>query len=279
MRLVSQAVLLFSLLGLCAAAWVVVLLKPYTPASDLGYNLGLVGGLLMLGIILTYPVRKRLRSLQRLGTMKPWFQAHMVLGILGPVLVIFHTTFTISSMNAFVAFMCMVIVSSSGFVGRYAYRQVHHGLYGRKATVQEFEDHMRSSEKGLAALVKALPEIDLALRQYRQEAFSVEGGVLARAWRFASLRARAAKLARGIDNDIAHFIYRIGPGQGWDKATQQKRIRRGGGLVRSYLRAINAAAQFGTFERIFALWHVMHMPLVYLLVLSASYHVLAVHMY
>ena len=38
-------------------------------------------------------------------------------------------------------------------------------------------------------------------------------------------------------------------------------------------------AQFGAFERIFSLWHVMHIPLVYLLVLSAAYHVLAVHMY
>lgn len=279
MRLVSQAVLLFSLLGLCAAAWVVVMLKPYTPGSDLGYNLGLVGALMMLAILLTYPLRKRLRSLQRLGTMKPFFQAHMVLGILGPVLVIFHTTFTISSVNAFVAFMCMVIVSSSGFIGRFAYRQIHHGLYGRKASVEEFEEHMRSSERGLAALVKAMPVVELALSEYRREAFSTDGGAFARAWRFATLRPRARRIARAVDVDVARFVHEVGPKMGWDERKQEQRVRRGGGLIRSYLRAIISAAQFGAFERIFSLWHLMHMPLVYLLVMSAAYHVLAVHMY
>ena len=93
------------------------------------------------------------------------------------------------------------------------------------------------------------------------------------------MRLRAERLARTLDGDIANFIYKIGPGQGWDAATQEKRIRRGGGLVRSYLRAVNSAAQFTTFERIFSLWHVMHIPLIYMLILSACYHVLAVHMY
>jgi len=124
-----------------------------------------------------------------------------------------------------------------------------------------------------------MPAVELALSEYRRQAFSTDGGALARALRFASLRARARKLARAIDVDIARFVHEVGPTMGWDQSKQEQRVRRGGGLIRSYLRAIIAAAQFGTFERIFSLWHVMHMPLVYLLVLSAAYHVLAVHMY
>jgi hypothetical protein len=279
MRLVSQAVLLFAMLGICAAAWIVVILKPYTPGSDLGYNLGLAGGLMMLWIVVSYPARKRFKFMQRAGPMKPWFQLHMALGILGPVLIAFHSTFTISSVNAFVAFMSMAIVSSSGFIGRYAYRQVHHGLYGRKATLQEFEDHMRTSERGLAALVRALPQVDLALQDYKTAAFDPKGNVFLRAWRFAGARLRSERLARSIDGDIAGFIHRIGPAQGWDKATQARRVRRGGGLVRAYLRAVNTAAQFSTFERVFSMWHVMHVPLLYMLIFSACYHVLAVHMY
>lgn len=42
---------------------------------------------------------------------------------------------------------------------------------------------------------------------------------------------------------------------------------------------MRAAASFSAYERIFSLWHVMHIPLVYLMVLSAAWHVLAVHMY
>lgn len=278
MRFVSQAVILFAVLALCAAAWGVSMLRPYAPGSDLGYAMGLAGGLMMLAL-LTYPLRKRARVLQRVGTMKPWFQAHMVLGVLGPVLVLFHTTFTVSSVNALVALACMVVVSSSGFVGRYAYRRIHHGLYGRKATVQEFEEHMRNSERGLAALVRAIPRAEDALAQHRAAASSREGGLAGRSWRFLTLGIRARRVACSLDREIADLVRSKGAEKGWDAATQARRIRRGGALVRSYLRAVNSAAQFGAFERIFSLWHVVHMPLVYLLVLSAAYHVLAVHMY
>jgi hypothetical protein len=38
-------------------------------------------------------------------------------------------------------------------------------------------------------------------------------------------------------------------------------------------------AQFTAYERLFALWHVLHVPFVYLLVLTACFHVFAVHAY
>jgi hypothetical protein len=46
-----------------------------------------------------------------------------------------------------------------------------------------------------------------------------------------------------------------------------------------YLYGVERAAQFKVFERIFALWHVIHIPLVYMLVATAIWHVVAVHMY
>lgn len=274
----ARAAFVLFLAALGAAAWAVVRLRPYDPGSAIGYNLGLAGGLMMLAL-LGYPLRKRARPLRRLGPMKPWFQAHMVLGILGPVLVLFHTGFSVASVNATVALACMVIVSSSGLVGRYAYRQIHHGLYGRKATLEELEAHMRGSERGLAALVRAMPEAGAALARFREEAFSRDGGLAARAWRFLSLPWRARRLAQALDRGIADFVAREGPSRGWDGATIRRRARRGGMLVRAYLRAVRAAASFSAYERIFSLWHVMHIPLVYLMVLSAAWHVLAVHMY
>jgi len=278
MSLAVRVIAFLALAVLAGAAWMVLRLRPFEPGSAVGYNLGLAGGLMMLAL-LGYPVRKRVPVLRRLGSMKPWFQAHMVLGILGPVLVVFHTTFTVASVNAMVALACMVVVSSSGLIGRYAYRQIHHGLYGRKATVDEFEAHMRSSERGLAALVKSMPEAGAALAAFREEAYSREGGFAARGWRFLALPWRARRVARSLDRSIAELIAREGPSRGWDAATRRRRARRGGALVRAYLRAVRSAASFGVFERIFSLWHVMHIPLVWLMVLSASWHVLAVHMY
>ena len=277
-RRVSRAVVAFALVGLLATAVVVAWRQPYTAGSDLGYALGLAGGLMMLGL-LTYPLRKHFKPLRRAGPMKPWFQAHMLLGILGPLLVIFHTGFRLSSTNAVVAFTCMVVVAGSGFIGRYAYRRIHHGLYGRRASLAEFDESLSTSERGLAPLLRAAPVAGDSLERFRQEAFEPGGSLVRRAWRFASLGARANALATRLDADIRLALREHGPRQGWDDAEQARRARRGSRLVRDYLAAVQASAQFATYERIFSWWHVLHIPLVYLLVASAGYHVLAVHMY
>ncbi len=38
-------------------------------------------------------------------------------------------------------------------------------------------------------------------------------------------------------------------------------------------------SQLAVWERLFSLWHVVHIPFIYLLVLSGIVHVVAVHMY
>jgi len=277
-RLLPRAIAAAALLAIAAGAIVVAWRQPYTAGSDLGYGLGLAGGLLMLGL-LTYPLRKHFKPLRRAGPMKPWFQAHMVLGVLGPVLVIFHTGFRFSSMNAIVAFACMVVVAGSGFIGRYAYRRIHHGLYGRRASLAELDGALESSERGLASLLRAAPAARERLERFRAAAFEPGVGTAGRVIRFLTLGARARSLARRLDADIVEALREHGPKRDWDAREQARRARRGSLLVRNYLRAVQSSAQFTAFERIFSWWHVLHIPLVYLLVASACYHVLAVHMY
>ena len=50
-------------------------------------------------------------------------------------------------------------------------------------------------------------------------------------------------------------------------------------VIGSYLEATMRVAQFRGYERLFALWHVAHIPFVYMLAASAVIHVIAVHMY
>jgi hypothetical protein len=45
------------------------------------------------------------------------------------------------------------------------------------------------------------------------------------------------------------------------------------------LRQIRRVAELGSYERLFSLWHVFHLPFFYILVVTALVHVLAVHMY
>jgi hypothetical protein len=45
------------------------------------------------------------------------------------------------------------------------------------------------------------------------------------------------------------------------------------------LQAVVRVAQYTAYERLFSLWHVAHLPFVFLLLLSAVVHVVAVHAY
>ena len=105
-----------------------------SPQHGLGYALGITGGSMML-LLLLYPLRKRVRWLNFMGKMTLWFRAHMVMGVLGPVLVLFHANFRSGATNSNVALACMLVVSGSGLFGRYFYTKIHHGLYGTRATL------------------------------------------------------------------------------------------------------------------------------------------------
>jgi len=61
----------------------------------------------------------------------------MILGIVGPVVILFHANFKLGPLNSNVALFSMLIVALSGVVGKYIYGKIHMGLHGRKARVRE----------------------------------------------------------------------------------------------------------------------------------------------
>ena len=63
-----------------------------TPKRGLGYALGIIGGSLML-LLLVYSLRKRISWLRFLGPTPSWFRFHMVLGVLGPLCILYHANF------------------------------------------------------------------------------------------------------------------------------------------------------------------------------------------
>ena len=63
-------------------------------------------------------------------------------------------------------------------------------------------------------------------------------------------------------------------------ARDMKRLRRlAYRHINGHVRKMSRVAQFSLYERLFSLWHLFHLPLFLMLILSASVHVLAVHMY
>jgi hypothetical protein len=254
--------------------------KYYKPGDDIGYNLGLVGGIMLLTLLL-YPLRKRVKIFNGLGLLPGWFKWHMVLGILAPTIILFHATFDINSVNAGVALTCMMLVSGSGTFGRFFYTKIHHGLYGRQSTVNELKSALENTGD-VKSTFSFVPDIERKLEEFRIQAEkNAHAGELG-LWRFVQIGIQARNLSHSLVKEL-HAVMQLQANQQnftpdeiharEEKFTEYRR------LIHTYLIAVRDASQFHTYERLFSYWHIFHIPLVYMMVFSGFYHVYAVHAY
>jgi hypothetical protein len=247
-----------------------------TAESGLGYALGIIGGSMMLALLL-YPLRKRYRALRFLGPVSYWFKSHMFLGVLGPILILYHASFQWGSTNSSVAMVCMLVVAFSGIIGRYLYSRIHNGLYGGRQTLEELRRGVAEDGKGQGGL-KVLPGVLVELEGMEHALMAPGTGLMLVLNPFvASLRARLMHWRFGrIVSKVISQIARDRPivaqhAESLKLAAMRYSDRR--------LQAARRVAQFQLFERLFSLWHVLHFPLFLMMVVTAIIHVIAVHMY
>jgi hypothetical protein len=264
-------------LGLALFAIVAGFIAPteqyITPQDGLGYWLGIIGGSLMLAL-LVYPLRKRVPKLAVIGSVRLWFRTHMVLGIVGPLAILYHANFSLGATNSNVALACMLLVAGSGLVGRYLYARIHHGLYGQKATLRELTadaERLRNHAGTLKVLPGLMAEVEGAEREIARRAPLVIQPVL------AALRERreSRRIRRLVRNAVAMAATR-------SAALSQERerfTRAATEYVAARLRAVRRIAEFEASERLFAIWHVLHIPLFVVLVIVGVVHVIAVNVY
>jgi len=244
-----------------------------TPRYGTGYALGIVGGSMMLGL-LVYPLRKRKRSLAFLGSVRAWFRTHMVLGVVGPIAILYHANFSLGATNSNVALACMLIVATSGLVGRYLYSRIHHGLYGRRATLNELAgdaERLRGHTGELRLLPGLMDEVEKAERHIAAPSLLLTRPLLA-AWR---QRKEGRRLVRLISQAVG-----IAASRSQVVSEQRHRLTRAvQRYVAARLLAARRVAEFEASERLFAAWHVLHLPLFVMLVVVGIVHVAAVHIY
>jgi len=109
------------------------------PGGSWGHGFGVIGSLCMIFGMLLYMARKRFRSLGRFGRLQYWLEFHIFLCTIGPVLVLFHTTFKFGGLVA-VSFWSMVTVFLSGIIGRFIYIQIPRTIEGRELSLNEVRD-------------------------------------------------------------------------------------------------------------------------------------------
>ncbi|MGD8349815.1 MAG: hypothetical protein PVI79_11285 [Gammaproteobacteria bacterium] len=254
----TSAIWYISVLLALAAGWSVRGERYLIAESGIGYWLGIIGGSMML-LLLIYPLRKRFIRWAAIGSVKSWFRIHMILGLAGPVAIIFHSGFRLGSFNSSIAFVCMVIVASSGLVGRSLYRSIHHGLYGRKI---RFDDLYASGQlHGMLMGGKEAIDFDIVdeFERIQKALTGSHTGDNRSLMFYRRMKVRIGKLRKKL--------------RGSDLGTDEKR------QIQRALKGLHSICVLGINEILFSYWHVLHLPLFVMLILTGFIHVAVVHLY
>lgn len=138
---------MFMVTGLYGLA--IVLTRAVPPAGELfGHGIGILGFLLMLMTEILYSLRKRSRSVQW-GRMSRWLQFHIFTGLVGPYMVLLHTSWKFNGI-AGVSTLLTIIIVLSGFVGRYIFTRIPRTLDGLEIEGTLSQEALRQARRLLA---------------------------------------------------------------------------------------------------------------------------------
>jgi hypothetical protein len=233
----------------------------------------------MMVPLLIYSARKRVSWLGWMGGIPAWFEFHMVLGIVGPILVLFHSNFSLGATNSNVALFSMLLVAGSGVIGRYFYTRLHARLDGHEDTLEQLKavgDRLRSQTTSIAFLPGLLDAID-----------GVEKRLIERPKSFAG---RCLHLfTGGIRAAVARFLVRREINRAVRYAARRESVliarhaHRLAAVARNYadrrLEAGRRMAEYQMYAKLFSLWHVLHIPLFFMLLIAGVVHIVAVNVY
>ena len=279
-RIASWLIYSAMLAALLYYGWLLRGERHLTPEYGLGYWLGIAGATAML-LLLIYPLRKRYRFLQFLGSVPFWFRFHMALGLFGPTLILLHCNFKSESLNATVALYSMLVVACSGLVGRLLYGHVHSTLSGtRLAATSFFEStEVASGTEGPNHGFRLSPRSMMRMTELTQAALAPKRGLLSAIGHAWLIRWQSRQLSRSIGRETAALSSRLAK-SGAAPRRQLKQARRNfEHITETHLKAVRHGAELAIYERLFALWHFLHLPLFLMLVIAAIVHVIAVHLY
>lgn len=220
--------------------------------SFYGHSLGILGFVLMLMTETLYTLRKRSRS-SRLGPTARWLEFHIFTGIVGPYLVLLHTSWKFNGLAGLLMLFTVVIVAS-GFIGRYIYTAIPRTASGAEmsqaqlqqeiASVNAQLDHVRSSQDTLPSFTLSHP----AGKNWIQQIFG-------RAWYDFQEQIRLSRLRRQVGTGSQDAFQKL-----VELTRENRRLQR-------QMESLAAA------RRLLALWHAVHIPIGLTLFAMAFIHV------
>ncbi len=231
-----------------------VALNRATPAASsfYGHSMGILGFLLMVMTETLYPLRKRMNN-ARWGRMASWLEFHIFTGVVGPYLVLLHTSWQFHGLAGVLTLLTLMIVVS-GFIGRYIYTAVPRTPDGVDLGLAEMNEQIRQLE-------------DLLAEKRSRARHSAPAPA-----RTASLAGAAGlvleRLGWGLPNGLAaRRFQRPANALAAEQAAELKK------LVRQRDRLKRQIGSLASARRMLSIWHAIHIPLGLTLFAMAIVHI------
>ena len=260
------------------AGWKLRHREYFNAESGTGYLLGIVGSAMMV-ILLLYPMRKRFRFMAGWGPIRYWFRYHMMLGVLGPICILYHANFSLGSTNSSVALFSMLLVAGSGLIGRYLYVQIHYGLYGRRINLKDLTGELEAEKGELARNLEFVPNVKKQLLHFSNSVLNHSRGFFFSVGVFFFMRLRTRWAYRSLRGPLKQGLKEEARRTGWSTSIYRSNLRNARLEAWHFLRQVRKVAEFNVYERLFALWHLFHLPLMVMMMIAGVFHVIAVHAY
>lgn len=247
---------LYSMLLISSLYFGVVLAWREVPAASelFGHTLGIVGFVLMLMTETLYSLRKRART-ARWGRMATWLEIHIFMGLVGPFLVLLHTSWKFNGLAGVVTLL-MVIVVVSGFIGRYIYTAVPRTADGAEVAAAALAQEINRVQGKIEAWLETQPvEIqNLADRLTLTESYG-KAFIFQRVFHDAADRWRWWVLSQRMEPRMRQQVSRL------RSLFAERQTLRG------------QLASLAMARRLLGVWHTVHIPIGMALFTAAFVHI------
>lgn len=211
----------------------------FKPSGAFGHGLGIIGTLMILFGVVIYIARKQYGFMERFIRIKYLLEFHIFLCSLGPILVLFHTSFKFGGIVS-IAFWSMVAVVASGVIGRFIYIQIPRNIQGKELG----KEHLLETKEGLIADLQekgnfSKTEIETLFSE------STESGDR---WRLGKKMLNEKNVSRSQQKDVLKIFK--------EERKLEKRI-----------------SNLHQMQKLFKYWHVAHKPFALIMLVIVVVHV------
>jgi hypothetical protein len=241
---------------------------PWLKASGyVGQSAGILAALIFLFLWL-YPLRKRWKALAFTGAIGRWLDVHVAAALLLPPLLMIHSAWRADGLIG-LGLAAMLVVWSSGIVGRYLYARIPRAKSGIELTRDELAAGRRVQIDRLAPALGLTPDELRGTIHAASAAAEQRRGVLGALVTLVTNDIRRWRLTRELRNRSRSraSTTRVMSGEALDEA------------VRLASREISLSQQvrmLDATQRLFRYWHVAHRPFALTALVAVIIHVLVV---